>query len=198
MALKLKRFLGWRSPALVVAFLLATSGARAATLNVVGGILYGASDVDVGGTLYDVMFVDGSCITLFSGCDDSTDFFFHTFAGAGAASQALLDQVFLDTVQGSFDTMPQSIAGCSSSVVCSAWTPYSVAGTLLSSRTAQNYAAQPDGVGSINSLRTQVLAPEDEARMTFAVWTVPEPSTGVLLGLGFAGMSSRLRGRRSR
>ena len=43
--------------ALALVFSLA-SGAQAVTLNVVGVILYGASGVDVGGTLYDVEFVD--------------------------------------------------------------------------------------------------------------------------------------------
>ena len=38
---------------------------------VVGGQLVGATNVDVGGTFYDVTFVEGSCNTLFNGCDPS-------------------------------------------------------------------------------------------------------------------------------
>jgi hypothetical protein len=47
-----------------------SSAASAATLIVdSNGILTGATGVNVGGTLYDVEFVDGSCIALFDGCD---------------------------------------------------------------------------------------------------------------------------------
>ena len=48
------------------------------------------------GNLYDVQFLDGSCISLFNGCDDVSDFTFQTQAAAILASQALLDQVLLD------------------------------------------------------------------------------------------------------
>jgi hypothetical protein len=36
-------------------------------LNVVGGQLLGASNVDVGGNLFNVQFLDGTCIDLFDG-----------------------------------------------------------------------------------------------------------------------------------
>jgi len=92
-----------------ILFGLATvSSARAATLNVVGGQLLGASGVNVGGTLYDVQFLDGTCAAVFSGCDNAaTDFDFTTLAAATAAAQALLDQVLLDGPSGSFDTDPE-------------------------------------------------------------------------------------------
>lgn len=41
-------------------FLLVASGASAATLNVVGGQLLGASGVIVDGSSYDVAFLDGT------------------------------------------------------------------------------------------------------------------------------------------
>lgn len=41
-------------------FLLVASGASAATLNVVGGQLLGASGVIVDGSSYDVTFLDGT------------------------------------------------------------------------------------------------------------------------------------------
>ena len=52
-----------------------SGGASAATLNISGyGELLGAFDVSVNGTLYDVEFRDGNYITLFSGCDEPSDF----------------------------------------------------------------------------------------------------------------------------
>ena len=68
----------WRSIGLAVLATLCfgSATASAATLNVVGGQLMGASGVDVGGILYDVEFLDGTCIDLFSGCDESADFDF--------------------------------------------------------------------------------------------------------------------------
>src|SRR5262245_52041146 len=103
--------------ALSLLLLPPASVASAATL-IVAGKLFGASDVDVNGTLYNVMFVDGTCIALFSGCDEASDFTFQTEADARAASQALGDQVFFNS-QGpigvppiEFDTTPGLTAGC--------------------------------------------------------------------------------------
>ena len=61
------------------------SPADAATLLVNGsGILLGAEGVNVGGTLYDVEFVDGTCIALFDGCDLAADDFTFTTQAAAA------------------------------------------------------------------------------------------------------------------
>jgi len=57
----LKRVSGWGGSALVVAIFLATSGARAAVPTVVGGELLGATGVNVGGSVYDVQIVEGTC-----------------------------------------------------------------------------------------------------------------------------------------
>ena len=56
-----------------------SNAAVAATLDISGGELVGAFNVDVGGTLYDVTFVDSS---------PQTPFAFTTLADATAASQA--------------------------------------------------------------------------------------------------------------
>jgi len=73
------------------------------------GQLLGASSVDAGGTLYNVEFLDGTCIDLYSGCDEVSDFTFQSFGAAQLASQALLDQVFIDGVDGLFDSDPTLI-----------------------------------------------------------------------------------------
>jgi len=77
-----------------MAIALVASGAQAANLNVNGGILQGASGVEVAGELYNVDFRDGTCEGLFNGCDSADDFVFPTLAEAQAASQALGSQVF--------------------------------------------------------------------------------------------------------
>ena len=88
---------------LAACFLLVPEAQAAVILNVDGsGQLIGAQNVDVGGTLYDVEFVDGTCIALFDACDDLSDFTFTTAAAAHLASTALLDQVFI----GAFDDFP--------------------------------------------------------------------------------------------
>lgn len=90
-------------------------------LNVQGGQLMGATGVEVDGVLYDVEFVDnGSCVTLFSGCDEVSDFFF-TEAQAGLASQALIDQIFQFTP---YNTDPTSIFGCTHASTCYVVTPF--------------------------------------------------------------------------
>ena len=90
-----------------------TSSAYATViLNVTGGQLTGAQNVVVSGTLYDVTFVDGTCIALFSGCDAVNDFDISVGA-ANAAANALIDQVFKDSGLGLFDTDPELTSGCS-------------------------------------------------------------------------------------
>ena len=88
----------------------ATTGS-AANLTVVDGELQGASGVDVGGVLFDVSFLDGTCISVFDGCDDVSDFTFQSQADAALAGQALLDQVFVDGAQGNFDSQPELTRG---------------------------------------------------------------------------------------
>ncbi len=100
------------------------TGVRAASPHVVDGELLGAFDVDVGGVLYDVEFVDGTCIEVFSGCDQAEDFTFSNFAGAALASQALMEQVFLDGVLGDFDLVPSLTVGCSDSDTCQVLTVF--------------------------------------------------------------------------
>ena len=114
----------WTAVALLTAAVVAPI-VGAATLNIVNGQLLGASGVDVDGTLYNVEFLDGTCIALFNGCDESTDFTFQSEATADAAGAALMDQVFLDSALGLFDSNPELTAGCSNTFPsCFVMTPY--------------------------------------------------------------------------
>ncbi len=179
---------------LAAALVLMAGGAQAATLNVIGGQLYGASGVDVGGTLYDVEFLDGSCITLFTGCDDASDFTFQSQAAALLASQALLDQVFFEGVT-LFDWLPPSVTGCMpTNTGCSSYTPYQLDGTtdVYVSYAFRNLLSGMEGVGGGGVPTPLPIALDTiiSSGDNYAVWSlVPEPSTALLIGLGLTGLS---------
>ena len=116
-----------RKLVLAAVLVLVAGGAQAVTLDVIGGQLMGASNVLVDGSFYDVQFLDGTCIERYNGCDDVSDFTFQTQASAVLASQALLDQVFLDGVEGQFDSDPGLTRGCGG-YRCRTHTPFIVVG----------------------------------------------------------------------
>ncbi len=172
-----------------VVLVLMAGGAQAVTLNVVGGQLHGAFGVDVGGTLYDVAFLDGTCIALFNGCDAVSDFTFQSSALAASASQALLDQVFFDGVLGNFDSLPSLSNGCEGLSECYFFTPYAfVPSSVVLVRIAVNSQSGSDSIlsgstGSSNDFTAFALS-------TYAIWTpIPEPSAALLLALGLTGIS---------
>ena len=174
--------------------------AQAATLNVVGGQLMGASNVLVEGNLYDVQFLDGNCFDLYNGCGSGalTGVFPFNVSTVGsdadnaeairilnAVSQALLDQVFLDGVEGLFGSDPSLTNGCALSGFCRAATPYDNFTTdqVVDYVFAVNYgASRPDNVDDVGFDKVFIGDSfGDLAGVTWAVWTpvpVPEPSIG--------------------
>lgn len=88
--------------------ILYSANSWAVMLNVAGGQLMGASNINVNGSYFDVEFLDGTCAEVFGECiyGSNDNFTFKTGADAEFASQALMDQVFLDTAEGYFDTTP--------------------------------------------------------------------------------------------
>jgi hypothetical protein len=172
-----------------------TTSASAATLNVSDGQLMGASGVDVNGALYDVEFIEGTCIALYSGCDEVSDFPFQTEDDARDAAQALLDQVFIDGVYGQFDTIPTLTYGCSYLTNCYAIYPVALHSDdrLFKYMRAGNWDAPDfDNVGVGN--RYRIKNSSADAPIVYAVWSViPEPGTGLLVGLGLVALCARGR-----
>jgi hypothetical protein len=165
------------------------------------GLLTGATGVTVNGNLYDVSFVDGTCAGLFGGCDQASDFVFQSRADASAASQALLDSVFVDTGSGSFDSVPSLTLGCGFIHSCDAITPFAIDDYSLSFfyAGAQNNAA--NWLADVTTAGYQLLGYDSSGSnaTVFAVWNiaspVPEPETYAMLlaGLGFIGFMTLRR-----
>ena len=102
----------------------ANSNAALLELDIRAGQLHGAINVDVGGTFYDVEFLDGTCASIFGGCDSASDFVFQSLASATLAAQSILDLLLQDSVLGLFDNDHALTFGCSHSNQCNVDTPY--------------------------------------------------------------------------
>jgi hypothetical protein len=174
----------------LAAVLVALGSAPAANADPVllvngSGVLIGAKNVHAGGTLYDVAFVDGTCIDVFEGCDAVSDFSFATFDDAAAAAKALLGQVFVASPARNFDTHPELTLGCTDPSACLAAIPMGITGGgVVFGAVAYNSAA--DVLSNFN-----FLTDFDTSRAGQAVWAeftpaqpVPEPASLVLLGSG--------------
>ena len=145
--------------------------------------LYGAQQVNVDGTFYDVLFIDDSCTSLFAPCNAVSDFTF-TESGSLLASQALLDQVFIDApIEGLFDTDPEVTKGCTNPGVCLVVTPFGFneLGRVLAGF-ANNDQFEASDAANIGVLDTTVdLSIATTA--VYAVWSaseVPLPGSLVL------------------
>ena len=186
MVRELKQMSGWGFGALFVAAVLATSGAHAAAPDVVGGELLGATGVNVGGAVYDVHFVEGSCIDVYDGCDDVSDFPFTILADATLAAQALLDQVLRDTASGDFDTFPAEVFGCANPAVCGAQVPFALpdATNVTITSAVNSSAEESDSVAEIVWERAEDFgAGSLHEFATWVVWTpVPPATPNVVLG----------------
>ena len=182
----------------VIALLsLSQAGAAAVSLQIESGKLIGATGVTVLGHSYDVSFVDGSCNSLFEGCN-SANFAFSNQADAVAASHALADLVFL----GVYDLTPALTAGCSAAdfLGCSVYTPYMTAVRTGNDEVWSAVFGNEPGLNNRRNAYGPLFYWADQTsspRSVFAVWQlsspVPEPDIAVLFfaGLGWLGLVRR-------
>jgi hypothetical protein len=103
--------------AVVFSFLPFQSHSAVLQLDAAGEVI-GATDVELLGGLWDVVFINGHCPDLFDGCETAEDFDFQTAEDAAAASRAIMEQVLLDGPQGQFDSQPHLTRGCSDLFLC--------------------------------------------------------------------------------
>ena len=179
--------------------------------------LSGARNVPIGGGLYNVEFIDGSCIGLFNGCNELSDFQFQSESAARSAAQALDQYVFTDTNPHSalFDSAPSLTRGCTQTVstnvyagdqiYCEIWIPY---GFDFGSSTSPPFDIFGASFWNSNNNSWDVErwnitanAPVDFSiaeSSTYAVFTaVPEPSTLVIFAFGLAGLGVVQRRRKA-
>ena len=169
--------------------------------------LIGALNVEVLGVLYDVEFVDGTCIALFSGCDDANDFTFDNQSQAHFASQALLSAVILDQPGFLIDSEAFLTRGCSSNLceIATLTTPFELTNgfEVVAGGKFRNFALDSmDIVGTYSVGRASDLTTDFGG--VFARWSlagsatvaVPEPTTLLLLMTGLFGIGLTRRCKR--
>ncbi len=177
------------------------SPSQAATLDIRNGVLFGATGVTANGLEYDVSFVGDSCISLFDGCDEETDFFFNDPDLAHEANIALDSQVFVDSALGNFDSEPYLTNGCTHFRDCGILTPTDVSGAYIEGRFLLNSSIEgrdsPNGVFSVVG-RAADFGSDNYPFNTYAVWSavVPIPAAFWLLGSALLGLVPLRRGLR--
>jgi hypothetical protein len=134
-------------------------------------VVVGARGINVQGTLFQVEFIDGSCIELLEGCDEPGDFPFGSANEAKAASAAL---------QTLFYRQGYAIRGCDPKYVCEVLTPIDLTsppgmfradslfvwGPSCTGHCAEQYGWQYPG-------RESDLTNQED--MVYAIWKLEDP-----------------------
>ena len=181
----------------IIAALLAVFvpiASHSATLDVNGaGQLTGATGINVNGSNWDVVFSDGAW-----DFSSGTGLPATTKAEADLFSQALLDQVLLDSTLGLFDSDPETSNGCENLYVCIFFTPYFVDSVNTYFSLAFNQRAggvNPDMVRDTPGILGLSGDFSTDTNWTLGVWTpssppnpVPVPAAVWLFGSGLLGL----------
>ena len=168
------------------------------------GKLQGAFNVDVGGTLWDVVFRDGTFTSLFSDAE-AASIDGRTEREAIVLSEALLASVFVDGRDEElwFDRLPNLTVGCADTRTCATVTAYGPEFIRCCGSTRRNAifsfnndGAQDDFLDGFD-LRTLFDTTTSAAPRVYAKWKesdvrhVPAPSTISIFALGLIGLAAR-------
>ena len=186
--------------AMTVAGVAVAPASAAVQIVNVDGVLTGATGVSVGGSTYNVAFASGTCASAYGACEQSR-FSFSTSASALLAAQALLDQVFLDSSRGRFDTDPTRVFNCGDGFEgCDTYVAYGRTGSSVNVAGAFN--GQSNDFVGVTTLSTDTNTNFPSIR-NFAIFTaateaaVPEPATWAMMIGGFGMVGGTLRRRRN-
>ena len=132
----------------------------------ISGVLSGAADVSVDGSLWDLTFTTGRFSDIFG---STTNLAASSRSGSESFSQALLDQVFT----GYEDIQFKNTIGCISSSRCLALTAYGISG---SGRVLYSFAQNSD-IESSDIIRTgNTTQTANINSRVWAVWELSKPS----------------------
>jgi len=165
----------------------------AATQVISNGMLIGANNVEVDGKLYDARFVTGTYNDLFP------SLLFDTYDKSFRASEALIDQVILNTPQIQIDVNAGSLNGCGIGFgACWLSTPYYVAGdSTVFTNAALVQDLFPSGFSKtvirVDSALTFNAVFGNNYYVIWNVSQVPEPEVFMTMLAGIFALSFRLR-----
>ena len=174
---------------IATAFAMAYSfPATAGTLLVSGGVTRGVTGLNVGGTFYDVAFLDGTCISVYSGCDSNSDFVQVGSQGASAVANVLNQNAGAFTSVLGCTEFPCKIAITTSLVGDLTYGPLVYGGpTSWITTDFQSWPSEDfSNSGSFTYARFSLgVAP-----------SVPEPATWAMMLIGFGAVGYRMRRKR--
>lgn len=133
-------------------------------------------------------FADGTCKSLFT-CETAA-FPFKLGVEAEPAARALLDQVFVDSALGEFDSLPNKVFGCTGNNACTTLIPYIATSNLV----YMAYAVNGKTENADNTSTFHFYDPNDpsDGNQNFAIFklasAIPEPGSIALSDLALAAL----------